>query len=97
MRERIGIVIENLGLAILRLADRVRGVPHAPGGWWSLGGPAFPDWMPEYYRSVLGSPITTRLSNGTYEHSWSTHEPENVSDFDTAVIGYAKDQEEEDV
>ncbi len=30
MRQRIGIMIENLGLALLRLSDRLRGIPDIP-------------------------------------------------------------------
>lgn len=71
MRQRIGVVLENVGLAILRLSDRVRGTDHGPSPNWIMDDVAF----------------LSQFTIGDYDHEGNEYrKPKIVPPVNRAVV-----------
>lgn len=80
MKQRLGVMIEDLGLAILRLSDRLRGTDHGPLPAWSYEVPPLTEW---------GSTITI----GDYAHAGNTVNVHVVRERDAEPFLYPGDFE----
>jgi hypothetical protein len=59
MKHRLGVIIEDVALALLRLSDRLRGTDHGPLPAWAYEVPPLTEW-------------SSTLTIGDYDHPGNT-------------------------